>query len=426
MFYRSFCYYIILALIVTIVPVLIYLYVLKREMCWSSILLAQTSKLLITDLYPKADLSNIDQVRRMFDKMLCADERDFSCSSFVPYYNTRNYTRSLVKRQTIARNRIQRIWDFTIFSEDISEDCTGEKSCASYFDPDGIHLRIYEPYRSVKSAAHPIIIWVHGGGFILGHHHDNSKCIALANRTSSVVISIEYRLAPEHVFPYGRHDVLTAVKWIASSGAAMLELESTDPHKVYVFGESAGGHHAASAMLDIDLPSIKGMVLIYPEIEYGGHHKLPSEKEYENINGLLRGSQDEWFWTMYLGTHLNVTERMHLADNNFRINLLNAPDEYVKNFVAKKLRVLVLLAKYDILYSEGRAYVDLLEKHGVDVLSFEYNTVHRFFGIDTFDSSLQSMTSILDFLSIDLNNQTKEPPVYKEQHHNDEDQEFEF
>jgi acetyl esterase len=393
-------------------------------MCWSSILLAQTSKLLITDLYPKADLSNIDQVRRTFNKMLCADERDLSCSSFVPYYNTRNYTRSLVKRQTIARNRIQRIWDFTIFSEDISEECKGEESCASYFDPDGIDIRIYEPYRSVKSAAHPIIIWVHGGGFVLGHHYDNSKCIALANRTSSVVISIEYRLAPD--YPYGQHDVLTAVKWIASSGAAVLELESADPHKVYVFGESAGGHHTASAMLDVDIPSIKGMVFIYPEIEYGGHRKLPSEIEYENINGLLRGSQDEWFWTLYLGSHLNATERMHLADSNFRINLLNTPDEYVKNFASKKIRVLVLLAKYDILYSEGKAYVDLLEKHGVDVLSFEYNTVHGFFGIDTFDSSLKSMTSIFDFLSVDLNNQGEEPLVNKQRPHNDEDQEFEF
>lgn len=70
-----------------------------------------------------------------------------------------------------------------------------------------------------------------------------------------------------------------------------------------MIGESAGGHHVASSMIDIkDLMSIKGMVLIYPEIEYGGENYTESEIAHANVNGILSAQQDAWYFPMYYNT----------------------------------------------------------------------------------------------------------------------------
>jgi acetyl esterase/lipase len=323
----------------------------KQDMDWSTVVVAESTKLFI-GLYPKEDLSNLLSLREMFNFIIRASDDAPMCNETI---------KASVSSHTWAIDnkckKLRRIVDYTLF--DRGDSCsgistsssTGDHTCTS-FDQDGIEMRIYEPYGLSGGNKSGVVIWVHGGGFIIGHHHDNTKCIHLANLTNSVVISIEYRLAPEWPFPYGRNDVLAAIKWIASEPSAreLLHHVSADPSRIVLVGESAGGHHIASIMLDLkNEDAIKGIVLIYPEIEYGGNFSLTeSEVQHSTVSGILTKRQDDWFWMLYLGREYSPSERQTLAKSNYRINLLNAPSQELQ--FSRHTKVLVVLAEYDVLY----------------------------------------------------------------------------
>jgi len=105
---------------------------------------------------------------------------------------------------------------------------------------DGVELRIYRPARRLSQAA---LLWVHGGGYIVGHPAQNDGlCAETASELGIVVVAPRYRLAPEHPFPAGLDDCHTALRWMQST-AARLDI---DPARIAVGGESAGGGLAAA------------------------------------------------------------------------------------------------------------------------------------------------------------------------------------
>ncbi|KAK7280030.1 hypothetical protein RJT34_25092 [Clitoria ternatea] len=147
--------------------------------------------------------------------------------------------------------------------------------------------RIYLPHNALHNSPNsklPLIVFYHGGGFILysaasTYFHD--FCVSLANNTRSVVVSVEYRLAPEHRLPAAFEDSVEALHWIKTSNDPWLT-RHVDYSRCYLMGESAGGNiaynaglRAAAEVHQIKPLQIRGLVLIQPF--FGGTKRTPSE-----------------------------------------------------------------------------------------------------------------------------------------------------
>ncbi|WP_198320544.1 alpha/beta hydrolase [Actinosynnema pretiosum] len=126
-----------------------------------------------------------------------------------------------------------------------------------------VPARVYRPVRRADPA--PALVFFHGGAFTAGDlETEDARCREIAARTGVVVVSVDYRLAPEHPYPAGFHDCYDALVWVAGAGAAELGI---DPARVVVGGSSAGGALAAAvsqAARDLGGPAIALQVLLYP------------------------------------------------------------------------------------------------------------------------------------------------------------------
>lgn len=265
-----------------------------------------------------------------------------------------------------------------------------------------ITIRLYVPHHSINitsvsaSLLLPTIVWIHGGGFVLGSvDSDDMKCMSLCNRTSSIVASIGYRLAPEHPFPYAFLDVSYALQWMLHDNN--IQEYGGDVNKIIIAGESAGGNLAAALMAShIDegnkrnkMSKIKGLILIYPCLEHGILRE--SAFKYKDVNGILTLNQMMWFWNLYL-----PDQRVCATD--YRACPFNTPDSILRQFP----KTHIILAKYDVLLDEGLEFSAKLAALGVDSkYTLFTSVVHGFFAmpgvmsgkasIDTFMSSVQYM-----------------------------------
>ena len=131
-------------------------------------------------------------------------------------------------------------------------------------DPD-VLVRVYQP--TVRPASLPAILWIHGGGYVLGDMaSDDAHCCGLAKRVNCVVVSVEYRLAPEHPFPAPVEDCYAALKWLASHAAEL----GVDPQRIAIAGASAGGGLTAGLALlarDRGEVQVAFQLPIYPMID---------------------------------------------------------------------------------------------------------------------------------------------------------------
>ena len=177
-----------------------------------------------------------------------------------------------------------------------------------------------------------------------------------------MVVSVEYRLAPEHPFPAASDDAYAATHWVAENAAAV----GGDPTRIAVAGDSAGGNLAAATTLrirDEGGPALRGQLLIYPGLAYPSP-PTPSYIENAEGYGLTRESA-LWFWEQYLG------------DDSQAANPHAAP------LLAPDLRglppALVVTAEYDVLRDEGEQFVERLRTAGVPARLSRYDGVpHRF------------------------------------------------
>src|ERR1700674_3814178 len=167
--------------------------------------------------------------------------------------------------------------------------------CSRHFRrPAGsIPARIYTPLRlrSANGLA-PCLVFFHGGGWVIGNldTHD-VVCRKLADEGQLIVISVDYRLAPEHKFPAAVDDAIAATKWIAGQAREF----GIDATRLLVGGDSAGGNLAAVVAIsarDGNGPAIAGQVLIYPAIDFALTHPSHSEPE---TSVLLTHSVIKWF-----------------------------------------------------------------------------------------------------------------------------------
>jgi acetyl esterase len=207
------------------------------------------------------------------------------------------------------------------------------------------------PIRIYQNDGQPsgLIVYFHGGGFVIGSIGlmDN-VARELANVTGAVVISVEYRLAPENPYPAGLEDCESVTRWALSN----VDRFNVPPRRVFVAGESAGGNLSAAVALrlrDSGERSLAGQILMYPGV--AGPLQHPSTVEFDGL--VISRKAGENYWAAYSGNQ-NI-ER----------------DPYAAPLSAESLEdlppALVVLGGCDMLRDEGRAYAGRLRDAGVEV-----------------------------------------------------------
>ena len=210
-----------------------------------------------------------------------------------------------------------------------------------------IPLRLYRPLGSSSKALLPVLVYYHGGGWVIGDldTHD-TLCRELAKLTRCAVVAVDYRLAPEHRFPAAVDDCIAATRWVHGN-ANELRLDAS---RLAVGGDSAGGNLAAVVALDArdrgDLP-IVFQLLIYPATDM--QRSFPSHVENAQGYNLTKESMD-YFVGHYIADPAQLKD-WH-ASPLLHPNLSNLPP------------ALVLTAGFDPLRDEGAAYAERLTAAG--------------------------------------------------------------
>lgn len=209
----------------------------------------------------------------------------------------------------------------------------------------GVPVRIYRNEQTPTA----VLVYFHGGGFVMGSIGvmDN-VARRLAHHSGAVVISVEYRLAPEHPFPAGLDDCEAVTKWAVAHTSRF----SVPAGAVMVAGESAGGNLAAAVALrlrDAGDASLAGQVLVYPVV--AGSEEYPSRAAFDGL--VISVKAGRMFWDAYGGGQ--DLDAQPCAAPLHASSLSNLPP------------ALVILGGCDMLRDEGRAYAARLRADGVDV-----------------------------------------------------------
>lgn len=228
-------------------------------------------------------------------------------------------------------------------------------------DADGIRLRVYRPHGHRDKGA---LIYLHGGGWVIGSldTHDD-VCRKLAVSVDHVVISVDYRLAPEHPFPAPLDDCIAATRWIHEHAHEL----GIDPNRLAIGGDSAGGNLAAVVANSRPVPLCFQM-LIYPVTDA----RRTSDSYRENANGYrLTASGMKWFCDLYLSGNRGSQNDPLVSPLNADLSTLSAAPP-----------ALVITAEFDPLRDEGEAYALRLLEAGVPcTLTRYYGQIHGFFSM---------------------------------------------
>ena len=226
-----------------------------------------------------------------------------------------------------------------------------------------IKVRIYAPQASKEHSSLPVLVWYHGGGFVIGDldSHD-SACRALANQAECLVVAVDYRLAPEHKFPGAVEDCEAALHWVAAHATEL----GGDPGRIAVGGDSAGGNLAAVVALlarEKGGPKLCFQLLIYPcvapEPETPSHHQFAE-------GYLLTRKTITWFFKQYLRSSKDTRDPRYAPLEEKDLSLLPP--------------ALVIVAGFDPLRDEGVDYAKALIDAGNQVTLSNYEgMIHGFY-----------------------------------------------
>ena len=228
-----------------------------------------------------------------------------------------------------------------------------ERAAAGPHGP--IPLRVYRGAGTADMGPLPVHVYYHGGGWVIGDLDSHDWiCRSIANAAQCAVVSVDYRMAPEHVFPASFDDALAAARWVAENAGAL----RVDPARISVGGDSAGGNLAAAVAIaarDGGGPRLRAQILVYPATDLamtGGYYGRFTE------GPALTDDVMRWFIGLYI------------PDASQRTDWRASP------LLAKSLEglapALVLTAGIDPLCAEGEAYAARLEKEGVPVTRASY------------------------------------------------------
>lgn len=229
-------------------------------------------------------------------------------------------------------------------------------------------------YRPLTAGPRPTVLFIHGGAFVMGDvetHDDHAR--RLCHDVEAVVVSIDYRLAPEHPFPAGYLDCLNAFRHIVETVADL----GGDPARIGVAGDSAGANLSAGVALmarDEGLP-LRAQLLIYPVTDFHDNGRHPSR--LDNAVGYFLVEEDMQF-----------SEKCYGADpDDVRASVLDHPD------VSGLPPTVVGTAEFDPLRDEGIAYAERLATAGVTVVHRTgAGLIHGFFGMGELSAGCAAAT----------------------------------
>jgi acetyl esterase len=233
-------------------------------------------------------------------------------------------------------------------------------------------------YRNAPAAAGPLLLWLHGGGFVGGSLDDvDVTCAGLARRTGMTVVSLDYRLAPEHPFPAALHDTYGTFAWLAEHGEAF-----GGDGRVVAGGQSSGANLVAAACLmarDRGGPRVARQVLCYPWLDLG-----TDAASQRRSDGAV-GSRSQWYRSQYLAGQAVTPYAAPLT----AADLTDLPP------------ALILGAGLDPVRDDARRYAQRLESSGVARSYLEYaGTPHAFFNFPgALSVAWRAMQDIADDLS---------------------------
>jgi acetyl esterase len=243
-------------------------------------------------------------------------------------------------------------------------------------DADGVPVRVYRP---TDARDLPMVVYLHGGGWTIGTAKEFDPVAQhLAHVAEAVVVSVDYRLAPEYPFPAPLDDCWQALRYCAKQG----DLFGGDPSRLAILGESAGGNLAAVCAIharDAGGPQLALQVLVYPVTDCN----FKTESMIDNADGyLLETERMRWFFDCYLRSGGDPAD--------WRVSPLRARD------LSGVAPALVLTAEYDPLRDEGEAYARRLQDAGVAVTKHRYDgAIHMFFAMPgLFDAGRDAMERV--------------------------------
>ncbi|HIK11224.1 MAG TPA: alpha/beta hydrolase [Oscillatoriaceae cyanobacterium M33_DOE_052] len=243
-----------------------------------------------------------------------------------------------------------------------------------------IKLRIYTP---TGENPLPLLVYFHGGGWVLGDLEiADSCCRHIANHAGCIVVSVDYRLAPEHKFPAAVEDCYTATEWVASYCTEL----GGDRRRIAIAGDSAGGNLAAAVTLMARSEpeiSLCHQVLIYPVT----HYNFNTESYRQYAHHYLTKPAMTWYWHQYLSTPADGENP--LASPLLATDLTNLPP------------ATIITAEYDILRDEAEAYGERLRQAGIPVTITRYDgMIHGFVSMGAFlDTAAVALTEITTALT---------------------------
>jgi acetyl esterase len=224
-----------------------------------------------------------------------------------------------------------------------------------------VPVRVYWPE---GEPPHPALVYFHGGGWVVGDLQSADPASRrFAQEAGVVVVSVDYRLAPEHPFPAPVDDCYAALEWAAANAEEL----GVDPARVAVGGDSAGGNLAAAVAIrarDRGGPALAYQLLVYPVTD----HDFERPSYRENADGYLMSAAGmRWFWDQYVD---DVDARSHPEASPVRGTCAGLPPAHV------------VTAELDPLRDEGEAFAERLREAGVAVTHTRYDgVVHGFFGM---------------------------------------------
>ncbi|MCP3029383.1 alpha/beta hydrolase [Halobacillus sp. A5] len=247
--------------------------------------------------------------------------------------------------------------------------------------PDGeIPVRIYTPE---GNGPHPALVFFHGGGWVVGDldTHD-SVCRSLTNLADCVVVSVDYRLAPEHKFPAAVEDSFTALEWTADHAEEL----NIDQYRIAVGGDSAGGNLSAVVSMmakEKGAPTIVCQLLLYPATDF----TAATDSLSTNADGYLLTKES-----------MNYFRNHYLNNDDDALNFYASP--YLAEDLSGLPAALVITAEYDPLRDEGEAFAERLQEAGVPVTVKRYDgMIHGFISMaDRFDKGKAALNLAADTL----------------------------
>jgi acetyl esterase len=232
-------------------------------------------------------------------------------------------------------------------------------------DAGSMPVRVYRPS---SEDGLPLLLWFHGGGWVTGNLDTHDQlCRQLCDDANVVIVSVDYRLAPETKFPGAVEDCFAAYEWALRDAAEV----GADPARVAIGGDSAGGNLAAVVALmarESGLPQPALQLLVYPDTDY----EFATAAMNDNATGyFLEAEGMRWFWEHYSRTPDDY--------DDWRFSPLRAGSH------DNLARAVVITAEYDPLRDQGEEYGKVLVNAGVecDVVRAD-GLIHGFFGMHAF------------------------------------------